>query len=72
MNISFLYITGAVSITGGVFSDESVSVVIGRVECAGNESEILQCTHLTGSHDEVINCDRNEVAGVACQGYLDS
>ena len=44
-------------------------VVIGNVECAGNESHILECSHLTSSHDGVIaNCDPSEVAGVVCQG----
>ena len=60
--------TGAISITGGVFSDESVPVVIGSVECAGNESHILECSHLTSSNELVINCDSSEVAGVVCQG----
>ena len=47
-----------------------MTVVIGSVECAGNESHILECSHLTNSHEEVINCDSSEVAGVACQGNV--
>ena len=60
--------TGAIATTGGVFRDETVPVVVGRVECAGNESHILECSHLTAS-EVALDCDPSEVAGVICQGY---
>ena len=71
LNFTFqttLYFTGAIAITGGEFSNASVPVVIGRVECVGNETEILKCLHVGDSDDAVTQCDPNEVAAVKCQG----
>ena len=59
---------GSIPLDGGIFSDKSVSVIIGKVECFGNETDIFECSHLTDSHEEVSSCDPNQVAGVVCQG----
>ena len=59
---------GAIFTTGGIFSDATVSVVIGRVECSGNESEVLQCSHVSINHEAVTDCDPNQVGGIICQG----
>ena len=60
--------TGAIAITGGLFSDSSLSVVIGSVECIGEENELLKCSYVTDSHETVIGCDPSETAAVTCQG----
>ena len=60
--------TGAIAITGGQFSNASVPVVIGRVECVGNETGILRCLHVGDTDDAVTQCDPNEIAAVKCQG----
>ena len=54
--------------SGGWFGDESVSVLIGGVECAGNETGLLECPHVAGTHEAVADCDPRDVAAVACQG----
>ena len=64
------YNTGAIAITGGQFSNASVPVIIGRVNCIGNEISLLQCPYLSEDHEEVVNCDPSEVAAVTCQGQL--
>ena len=51
-----------------MFSGESISVVIGSVNCFGNETDILQCSYLTDGFEEVSSCDTSQVAGVVCQG----
>ena len=43
-------------------------MLIGGVECAGNETGLLECPHVAGSHEAVTDCDPREVAAVACQG----
>jgi deleted-in-malignant-brain-tumors protein 1 len=58
---------GAIPITGGLFSNASVSVVIGRVECASNETGLLDCSHVAGNHKDVRGCDPSQTAAVACQ-----
>ena len=63
-------IKGAIPITGGHFSNSSVSVLIGGVDCKGNETHILECSHVTQDHESVIQCDPNEIAGVICQGIM--
>ena len=63
-----LFLTGAITITGGLFSNDSVPVLIGRVECSGNENKLLECAHVTESHEEVFDCDPREVAAMSCQG----
>ena len=47
-----------------------MSVLVGRVECIGNESELLECAHVTGGDEEVDQCDPRETAAVRCQGVL--
>ena len=60
--------TGAIPITGGQFSNSAVSVVIGNVECTGDENELLNCSYITDIHEAVSGCDPSETAAVSCQG----
>ena len=66
---SFFQHPGGIAITGGLFSDASVSVVIGRVECVGNETGLLECVYVTNGHKEVDECDSAATAAVRCQGF---
>ena len=59
---------GAITITGGQFSNDSVPVLIGRVECSGDENKLLECAYVTESHEEVFDCDPREVSAMSCQG----
>ena len=59
---------GAITVTGGLYSSESVPVVIGLVGCAGNESSLIECSYVTESHEEIHDCDPRESAAVVCQG----
>ena len=59
---------GAIPIDGGLFSDASVPVLIGNVDCSGNESNLLECSHITENDEVVSQCDPREKAAVACQG----
>ena len=66
-----LMFTGAIAITGGQFSNDSLSVVVGQVECVGNETSLVECAHENEkNHQDVKNCDQNEIAGVTCQGSV--
>ena len=58
---------GAIPITGGPFSNSSLSVVIGSVGCNGDESNLLSCLYITDSHETVSGCDPSETAAVTCQ-----
>ena len=60
--------SGAIAISGGRFSEASVSILVGSVECSGSESGLLECAHVTGSDEAVTQCDPSESAAVACQG----
>ena len=62
--------SGAIAISGGRFSEASVSILVGSVECNGSESGLLECAHVTGSDEAVTQCDPRESAAVACQGKL--
>ncbi|CAI8040121.1 Fibrillin-1, partial [Geodia barretti] len=57
---------GAIGIIGGHFSNASVPVLIGNVRCAANESSLFDCSYETSAHEEVSQCDPNQVAAVAC------
>ena len=59
---------GAIAITGGRFSNASVSVLVGRVECLGNETSLLECSYVTDSNEDVSQCDPIQVAAVTCHG----
>ena len=63
-----LIFSGAIAVTGGLFSNASVPVVIGNVECSGSESGLLNCSHVTDSDDAVSECDPEGIAAVTCQG----
>ena len=60
--------SGAIAIGGGQFSNETVSILAGSVECNGTESGLLECSHVTGSDEAVTQCDPRESAAVTCQG----
>ena len=66
--ISFVICAGAIPIDGGLFSDPSVPVLIGNVDCNGNESNLLDCSYITENDEVVSQCDPREKAAVACQG----
>ena len=61
---------GAIAITGGLYSNDSVSVVIGQVQCVGNENGLVDCPHVNKPHDQVSSCDPSQVAAVSCHGML--
>ena len=65
-----LLFIGAIPITGGHFSNSSVPVLIGGVVCNGNETYLLDCSHVTQDHESVNQCDPNEVAGIKCHGIF--
>ena len=60
--------SGAIAIRGGRFSEASVSILVGSVECNGSESGLLECAHVIGSDVAVTQCDPRESAAVACHG----
>ena len=70
MALFLLIFSGAIAVTGGLFSNASVSVVIGNVECIGNESDLFNCSYVTDSDDAVSECDSEGIAAVTCQGLL--
>ena len=41
---------------------------MGNVRCGGNESSLFECTFVTSGHEEVSQCDPNEVSAVSCLG----
>ena len=47
-----------------------MSVVVGGVGCVGTETGLLECPHANASNGEVVGCDPNQIAAVACQGEL--
>lgn len=63
-----LFFAGAIAIRGGLFSDASVPVLIGSVNCSGEEDGLFTCSHLTGRDEVVSQCDPNENGVVRCQG----
>ena len=58
---------GAIAISGGLFSNNSLSVVIRRIDCNGIESGVLECPNVTNDDDER-QCDPSETAAISCQG----
>ena len=68
--ILLFIITGAIAITGGPFSDSSVTVMVAEIECIGTEANLLDCPHFNTSHETFTNCDPNQIAAVSCQGKL--
>ena len=48
-----------------------MSILVGSVECKGSEIGLLECSHVTGSDEEVTQCDPRESAAVTCQGEFD-
>ena len=64
----YLISSGAIAVTGGLFSNASVPIVIGNVECSGNESGLFNCSYVTDSDDTVSDCDPEGIAAVTCQG----
>ena len=64
----FLTTLGAIAVTGGLFSNASVPVVIDSIECTGSERALLNCSYVTDSNETVRECDPEEIAAVTCQG----
>ena len=69
--ISSFISLGAIAISGGRFSEASVSILVGSVECNGSESGLLECAHVTSRNEAVIQCDPGESAAVTCQGEFE-
>ena len=44
--------------------------MIGNVRCGANESSLFDCSYETSAHEEVSQCDPNQVAAVACLGIV--
>ena len=40
------------------------------MECEGSELELLLCSYLSETHEDVSQCDSSETAAVTCQGKL--
>ena len=68
MALFLLISSGAIAVTGGLFSNASVPIVIGNVECGGSESYLFNCSYVTDSDDVVSGCDPEGIAAVTCQG----
>ena len=66
--VTMFFPTGAIPIDGGLFSDDSIPELIGSVDCRGNESNLLECSHANESDEVVSQCDSREQAAVTCQG----
>lgn len=66
----FVLSAGAIAIRGGLFSEPLLPVLIGNVDCSGEEQGLLLCPHLTESDEVVSQCDPNENGAVRCQGKL--
>ena len=47
-----------------------MSILVGRLECNGSESGLLECAHVTGSDEAVTQCDPSESAAITCLGKL--
>ena len=60
--------SGAIAVTGGLFSNASVPVVIDSIECSGSEIALLNCTYETDINETVRECDPEGIAAVTCQG----
>ena len=45
-------------------------ILVGRLECNGSESGLLECAHVTGSDEAVTQCDPSESSAIACLGKL--
>ena len=57
------FLSGPLSIRGSLFGWMSDSAVVGRVQCRGNETNLLDCPH---SRQFVSLCSLGSVAGVIC------
>ena len=69
--ISSFISLGAIAISGGRFSEATVSILVGSVECNGSESGLMECAHVTSRNEAVIQCDPGESAAVTCQGQFE-
>ena len=61
------FVNGATAKTDAYFGEGSGDIWLTNVNCAGTESNLLQCNH-PGLGIE--NCDHREDAGVICSGKL--
>jgi len=57
--------SGATAILLAFFGQGSGSIWLDNVECTGNETQLIACSHnAIGSH----NCNHSQDASVRCQG----
>ena len=56
---------GAIAITGGLYSNNSLPVVIERVECSGSEKDLMECSI---TNEDSSQCDHRQTAAIACHG----
>ena len=59
-----VYISGAVALTGGEFSESQAEIALIDVTCNSSELNLLSCSHNTQSGTE---CGAREDAGIVCQ-----
>ena len=62
--VSILH-SGAIAVSNGQFSEDSLPMVLGNVSCTGSESELLECLSELESDT---SCSPTEDAAVVCQG----
>ena len=62
--ITFISVSGALHLAGGIFSERELPMVLSDVNCIGNERRLVECEALERS------CGALEDAGVVCQGLL--
>ena len=56
-------ITGALALSGGVYSSSELSIALSFVNCSGDEDNLLSCSLQMSS-----NCPSMESAAIICQG----
>ena len=64
MYIAFVCILGAIAVSSGAFGDDLESTIVYDVSCAGNETEVLNC-----SLNYFGTCTEHS-ASLICQGKL--
>ena len=67
-NVSVITLSGAIAIGGGQFSEGTLPVVVGSMECIGSENELLECSHVSGDNEAATGCDFRGIAAAKCQG----
>ena len=57
--------SGAIAVSNGQFSEDSLPMVLGNVSCIGSESELIDCLVELELNT---SCSPTEDAAVVCQG----